>query len=307
MSGLIKFERQNPPLNCGYLLTIPNLYDKKITQKGDCQPFRYKLNWFLKIVTPIAGIFPNILNTCYKRSNKSKREMKVLKMITRSQIILTLFIGLGLVIFSCEEKEEPIVEEEIQETVRDIDGNEYNVVSIQGIKWLHQNLRTSKYRDGREIPEVQDNLAWSQLTTGAFSWYNNKNAANLGHGKLYNWEAATCCDICPEGFRVPTKEDFERVRLILGEYICEEIDCPPFLPWIIRESLYEGKRNPNGTFLIPKETRSGLWTIEKKNDEESIIYQLNNSFGSIDNISLTFRESTAPVKSGLPIKCVENR
>jgi hypothetical protein len=71
---------------------------------------------------------------------------------------------------------EPINDEEASEIVRDIDGNEYDVVVVNGRKWLFQDLRTSKYRDGTAIPRVEDPAEWSQLNDGAYTWYDNDPA-----------------------------------------------------------------------------------------------------------------------------------
>ena len=55
----------------------------------------------------------------------------------------------------------------------DIDGNRYNTVTIGTQKWLVQNLKVTKYRDGTVIPEVTNNTTWEGLTTGALCAYNN--------------------------------------------------------------------------------------------------------------------------------------
>jgi uncharacterized protein (TIGR02145 family) len=234
---------------------------------------------------------------------KKIKNMKVLNMIFKGYFPLILTFGIG--IFSCQDKEEPIVEEDNQEIVRDIDGNVYDLVTIQGVKWLLQNLRTSKYRDGREIPEVQDDLAWSELTTGAYSWYNNENTANIGHGKLYNWQAVSCCDICPEGFRVPTTADFERIRLFIGEFFCDEADCPPYLTWISKAGTMEGMRLPTGGFLNSELAYTGFWTSETNLEGEAIFYELKQSFSG--EYVGRFLKSNINTSSGLSIKCVEVR
>jgi hypothetical protein len=86
--------------------------------------------------------------------------------------LLVLF-GIFQFIISCSEKVEPINDEEASEIARDIDGNEYDVVLVNGRKWLLQDLRTSKYRDGTAIPRVEDPAEWSQLNEGAYTWYDN--------------------------------------------------------------------------------------------------------------------------------------
>jgi hypothetical protein len=39
--------------------------------------------------------------------------------------------------------------------------------------WMTKNLDVTTYRNGDPIPEVTDATAWSELTTGAWCYYNN--------------------------------------------------------------------------------------------------------------------------------------
>jgi uncharacterized protein (TIGR02145 family) len=59
------------------------------------------------------------------------------------------------------------------EQVIDFDGNVYNTVKIGDQIWLKENLAVTHYIDGSVIPEVTDNTAWSNLTTGALCAYDN--------------------------------------------------------------------------------------------------------------------------------------
>jgi uncharacterized protein (TIGR02145 family) len=101
-------------------------------------------------------------------------------------------------------------------SVTDIDGNVYPVVSIGGQCWMAENLRTTRYRDGAEIPNVTDATAWSDLETGAWSNYDNDTVNDALYGKLYNWFAAFDVRICPQGWHVPTDADWQTLELALG-------------------------------------------------------------------------------------------
>jgi len=59
------------------------------------------------------------------------------------------------------------------ETITDIDGNIYDVVQIGTQRWLVQDLKTTKYRDGTTIPNITNHTTWAGLTTGAMCYYNN--------------------------------------------------------------------------------------------------------------------------------------
>ena len=71
----------------------------------------------------------------------------------------------------------------------DIDGNQYNSVIIGTQEWMKENLNVSKYTDGTPIPQVTDPTAWTNLTTGAWCYYNNDPANGAIYGKLYNFFA----------------------------------------------------------------------------------------------------------------------
>jgi uncharacterized protein (TIGR02145 family) len=100
----------------------------------------------------------------------------------------------------------------------DIDGNNYPVVKIGNQIWMKENLRVSRYRNGDPIPIVTDNTAWSGLTTGARSWYNNDSTSfEIPYGNLYNWYAASDNrNICPPGWHVPSDADWTVLTNYLG-------------------------------------------------------------------------------------------
>ena len=102
-------------------------------------------------------------------------------------------------------------------TVTDIDGNVYHTVTIGTQVWMVENLKTTKYRDGTSIPNVTDNTAWNNLTTGAYCDYNNTPSNSATYGKLYNWYAATDAhNIAPTGWHVPTDAEWTTLTTYLG-------------------------------------------------------------------------------------------
>ena len=58
------------------------------------------------------------------------------------------------------------------ETV-EIDGHTYDTVKIGDQVWMVQNLATTKYRNGEDIPNVTDNTDWANDEAGARCAYNN--------------------------------------------------------------------------------------------------------------------------------------
>ena len=48
-----------------------------------------------------------------------------------------------------------------QDTVTDIDGNVYETVQIGDQLWMAENLKTTHYRDGSEIPGGYSDSEWT--------------------------------------------------------------------------------------------------------------------------------------------------
>ncbi len=95
-------------------------------------------------------------------------------------------------------------------TVDDIDGNTYDYLTYGDQVWTVQNAETVTYRDGTPIPLVTDQTSWVNLTTGAWSYYDNDPTKP----RLYNWYAVMGIhdtdpntpnkEFAPEGWHVPT-------------------------------------------------------------------------------------------------------
>lgn len=99
--------------------------------------------------------------------------------------------------------------------VTDKDGNVYNTVYIGDQVWMKENLKTTKYNDNTPIPNVTGALEWSQLTTGAYCWYSNKESNKEVYGGLYNWYAVNTGKLCPTGWHVPSDEEWHELATFL--------------------------------------------------------------------------------------------
>ena len=71
--------------------------------------------------------------------------------------------------------------------IKDVEGNLYHAVKIGNQIWMEENLRTTKYNDGHEIPyAVIVGLRYSDTAT--YCWLGNNQAAYGGtYGPLYNY------------------------------------------------------------------------------------------------------------------------
>jgi uncharacterized protein (TIGR02145 family) len=101
--------------------------------------------------------------------------------------------------------------------VTDIDGNVYKTITIADQTWMAENLKTTKYSDGTDIPLVTDNSEWASLSTPAYCWYDNDEAAKNNdkgtyqeiYGALYNWYAVDRGNLCPDGWHVPSINEWK--------------------------------------------------------------------------------------------------
>ncbi|MCX6334727.1 MAG: fibrobacter succinogenes major paralogous domain-containing protein [Bacteroidia bacterium] len=102
-------------------------------------------------------------------------------------------------------------------TVKDKDGNDYNIVTIGTQTWMKENLKTTRLNDGTTIPVVTGASEWSGLTTPGYCWYDNNIDYKNPYGALYNWPAVNTDQLCPEGWHVPSVEEWNVLVSFLGE------------------------------------------------------------------------------------------
>lgn len=122
--------------------------------------------------------------------------------------------ALLILVVSCAKEEEP------PSPVNDIEGNTYKTVKIDTRIWMAENLKTSLYNDGSEIPLVADDNAWHDLKTPGFCWYENEESEyKEPYGALYNGYAVETGMLCPAGWHVPTMEEWQELIDFLGDTI----------------------------------------------------------------------------------------
>jgi uncharacterized protein (TIGR02145 family) len=103
------------------------------------------------------------------------------------------------------------------QTVTDADGNFYPTTTIGIQVWMSENLKTSKYNDGKPIPLVTEDKKWASLKTPAYCWLNNDIGNKDVYGALYNWYAVDTKKLCPKGWHVPSFEEWGTMIGLLGD------------------------------------------------------------------------------------------
>lgn len=102
------------------------------------------------------------------------------------------------------------------QTVTDIDGNIYDTVIIGAQIWLKQNLKTTKYNNGVDIPTTS--LPINNNASAIYQWSYDDDSTNIDtYGRLYTWNVANNTNnVCPTGWHVPDNSDWETLRDYLG-------------------------------------------------------------------------------------------
>ncbi len=133
--------------------------------------------------------------------------------------------------------------------VTDIDGNYYSTVIIDGVEWMAENLRTTRYQDGTWIIIGPSGTNWDNNTSGAGVIYPHDEVAGINssaamvdaYGKLYNWYAVDNQNgLCPVGWQVPSDQDWSDLETYIttnyseilennaANYLisCRQVDSP---------------------------------------------------------------------------------
>jgi uncharacterized protein (TIGR02145 family) len=86
---------------------------------------------------------------------------------------------------------------------------------------MKENLRTTRYRNGEAINMAGTDKSQNFNTlNGSYSVYKNNTELTEYYGKLYDWYAVTNTNgVCPDGWHVPTREDWDEVTAVLGDSI----------------------------------------------------------------------------------------
>ena len=121
------------------------------------------------------------------------------------------------------------------ETVTDVEGNVYPIVTIGYQSWMAENMRVTKYANGHSIPHETNNENWAYFnqTTKAYCFNTDDHwPPDSSYGALYTWAAAVGYDpdesdshtqgICPDGWHIPTDEEWKTLE---KEYSMSQTDA----------------------------------------------------------------------------------
>jgi uncharacterized protein (TIGR02145 family) len=188
-----------------------------------------------------------------------------MKMNEKNPLYILILMVLCVFITGCSKAEK------LPDPVVDIEGNSYKTVKIDNRIWMAENLKTTKYNDGMEIPLTEDAGAWNNLMSDGFCWYNNNSSNKSPYGAIYNGYAAVTGNLCPTGWHVPSIDEWRELSRFLGDSIKAggKMKEPGTDYWL---SPNQGADNSSGFNALPSgiryfegtfssiQTYTGIWS-----------------------------------------------
>ena len=153
-----------------------------------------------------------------------------------------------------------------QWNVTDIEGNIYNTVQIGSQCWMKENLKTRKYKTGEVIPIITDYNLWGELTNGAMCYYNNIEGYATKYGALYNGYTVLTGNLCPDGWHVPSSDDWDILVNHLGGYEVAGYKMKTTYDWKVFNGMNSNGNNESGFTAYPAGKRGVYYTQSHYNE-----------------------------------------
>ncbi len=218
-----------------------------------------------------------------------------------------------------------------RDTVMDVEGNIYHTITIGTQTWMVENLRTSHYNDGTEIPYVAEDQTWATLNTPAYCSYNNLyNAYTINsYGFIYNGYAVKTGKLCPKGWHVPSDGEWTILENYLmtkgynydnstnGNNYAKALSSAKEWNWCnvsgsVGNEDFPNKRNATGFSALPAGYRvqdgfhsiylyGGWWCSTEYEYRTNNLYDRYITY----NYSKVFRASST-YQTGLSVRCIKD-
>ena len=199
------------------------------------------------------------------------------------------------------------------QTVKDIDGNVYSVITIGNQMWMGENLKTTKYRNGELIKTTSPVTKDIRVEASPqYQWAYDGRESNVAvYGRLYTWFTVTDSrGVCPIGWHVPTDAEWSTLTTFLGGEIVaySKLKESGELHWINYDTgtneigftaLPGGLRNSKGSF--DDMGSRGNWWSSTENGQADAWYRLMDcNFNSIYRYLFLKR-------NGFSVRCIKNQ
>jgi uncharacterized protein (TIGR02145 family) len=197
------------------------------------------------------------------------------------------------------------------QTVKDADGNIYMSVNIGKQVWISENLKTTRFNDGKPIQLVANDNVWKELKTPACCWYTDDIKNKDVFGALYNWYAVNSKKLCPVGWHVSTDAEWEAMIDYIGglstagdklkekgvahweNYLSQATNDYDFT------ALPGGMRYFTGDFPLFGNTYAIWWTSTEFSEYQAVCRGLH------DSSSMAFKASDNK-RSGFSVRCIKD-
>ena len=226
---------------------------------------------------------------------------------------------LSLILTNCEF-ESPVSETKVDYTgqigtVIDVDSNNYQTIGIGTQIWMAENLATVRLNDGTLISLIKNDSIWASPWNKhpTYCTYNNDSIYyKRTYGLLYNYNAIKTGLLCPDGWHVPSKADWDTLIQFAGG-----IKMAGGKLKNMHSSLWEGTNYgfennydfnalPGGYrkfisgFFFDKGIAAYWWTADSVNSYEAYSISLQNSNTNIGTL-------VSSKRYGFNIRCLKNK
>ncbi len=196
------------------------------------------------------------------------------------------------------------------------DMQKYRTVKIGNSWWMAENLNALSFANGDIIPEAKSFDDWQMAANKrlpAWCYYNFDQKNGEKFGKMYNWYAVIDQrGISPEGWHIPTNEDWENLEFFVGGPIIAGLNLMSKYFWNKQRgfNLYGFSALPSGTLDFDIKCFMHLgdigywWTKSQikpswSNDLQVIIRSIVNTY---DNLQ---RSEILEDRFALSIRCIK--
>lgn len=244
-----------------------------------------------------------------------------MKTFTSTFKIMLLCILTSLLLASCDKEDDLNSKNDdakkLPYTNVDPDGNEYTPITIGTQVWMKENLRTTKFNDGTEIPQFKTTTEELRAETEpAYTVYPHSNAGLSSeqevlneYGALYNWYAVNTNKLCPGGWHVPSIEEWETLGEFLGgnEIAGGKIKEVGTEHWVrnnettTNETDFSGRAAGKfGDFAAEIKSMAYWWTSTERDSTSSYYKSLHNYYDWIMD------KQPAEKRIGYSVRCIKD-
>jgi uncharacterized protein (TIGR02145 family) len=241
------------------------------------------------------------------------------------QLLWGFFLILGLGFVGCEKTTEKDTDDENfndgeKYTLTDVDGNTYDAISIGSQVWMAENLRVTHLNDMTALVKSTSNEDWdNNKTIPKYCWYDNDSVSySKPYGALYNWHVVNTDKLCPDGWHVPSLNEWLKLKDYIsgkGHEGKEGVALKAVSGWDAYEGVSGNGEDAFGFNALPagmcaylstgnptygKGVSSKMWSSDSFNEASAHAFYLENS-----NSNLRQEYATWKVH-GISVRCVKD-